>query len=313
MHAQSGAKKQVGTALQEVAVLAARMAAFFCAAGSGRFDGRAADHGAPDSVPRGGGSDRLFVAGGTADGAGGETIAAALIAGGVRVFGHHLKDGAPQGLYCANGQCAQWHGVGRRPAVKACMTLVAEGMEVAPLEGLPALQEAQETRFLGKTWFLDAIERVKVPALIIGGGPAGLSAAIELGRMGIETLLIDDKGRLGGKLVLQTHRFFGSTEAVYAGTRGIDIAARLEAESARWRGWQSGWRAPRWRCTLTDRWGSGAGAGRTRWSSRMPCSSPAGRAKRRSPSVAARSPACTGQGRSRRWSTATGSAPRSGC
>ncbi|MGB9724021.1 MAG: FAD-dependent oxidoreductase, partial [Chloroflexia bacterium] len=64
----------------------------------------------------------------------------------------------------------------------------------------------------------------------IGGGPAGLSAAIELGRRGIETLLVDDKHRLGGKLVLQTHRFFGSTEAVYAGTRGIDIAARLESE-----------------------------------------------------------------------------------
>ncbi|MGC9334113.1 MAG: FAD-dependent oxidoreductase, partial [Anaerolineae bacterium] len=36
--------------------------------------------------------------------------------------------------------------------------------------------------------------------------------------------------RLGGKLVLQTHRFFGSTEAVYAGTRGIDIATKLEEQ-----------------------------------------------------------------------------------
>ena len=34
----------------------------------------------------------------------------------------------------------------------------------------------------------------------------------------------------GGKLVLQTHRFFGSTNMVYAGTRGIDIATRLEKE-----------------------------------------------------------------------------------
>jgi sarcosine oxidase subunit alpha len=35
----------------------------------------------------------------------GETIASALFANGVRIFGHHHKDGAPQGLYCANGQC----------------------------------------------------------------------------------------------------------------------------------------------------------------------------------------------------------------
>jgi NADPH-dependent 2,4-dienoyl-CoA reductase/sulfur reductase-like enzyme/ferredoxin len=66
--------------------------------------------------------------------------------------------------------------------------------------------------------------------LILGGGPAGLSAAIELGKRGIQTLLVDDRHRLGGKLVLQTHRFFGSAEAVYAGTRGIDIAHKLEEQ-----------------------------------------------------------------------------------
>jgi len=35
---------------------------------------------------------------------------------------------------------------------------------------------------------------------------------------------------LGGKLVLQTHKFFGSIDACYAGTRGTDIASRLEQE-----------------------------------------------------------------------------------
>ena len=40
-----------------------------------------------------------------------------------------------------------------------------------------------------------------------------------------QTLLVDDKDRLGGKLVLQTHKFFGSIEDCYAGTRGIDIGA----------------------------------------------------------------------------------------
>ena len=59
---------------------------------------------------------------------------------------------------------------------------------------------------------------IEVPVLIIGGGPSGLSAAIELGKLGIQTILVDDKHRLGGKLVLQTHRFFGSSENVYAGT-----------------------------------------------------------------------------------------------
>ena len=37
----------------------------------------------------------------------GETIAAALFAHGERIFSYHHKDHAPQGIFCANGQCAQ--------------------------------------------------------------------------------------------------------------------------------------------------------------------------------------------------------------
>ncbi len=152
----------------------------------------------------------------------GETIASALFANGVRTFGHHPKDDAPQGIFCANGQCAQCLVLVDGRPVKACVELVQPGMRVEPVDGLPQLPP------LARSPRMDQIEEVAVPVLIIGGGPAGLSAAIELGRLGIEVLLVDDKHRLGGKLVLQTHRFFGSTNAVYAGTRGIDIAAKLE-------------------------------------------------------------------------------------
>ena len=68
------------------------------------------------------------------------------------------------------------------------------------------------------------IPQSETDVLVIGGGPAGLSAAKILGEKGIKVLLVDDKDRLGGKLVLQTHKFFGSSEDVYAGTRGIEIA-----------------------------------------------------------------------------------------
>jgi len=158
----------------------------------------------------------------------GETIASALFAAGIRIFGHHAKDGAAQGLFCANGQCAQCLVLADGVPVKSCMELVRPGARIEPVDGLPGLP----VRDAGTDPLAAArpIETVKVPVLIIGGGPAGLSAAIELGRRGVEALLVDDKHRLGGKLVLQTHRFFGSIEAVYAGTRGIDIATRLEAE-----------------------------------------------------------------------------------
>jgi sarcosine oxidase, subunit alpha len=155
----------------------------------------------------------------------GEALSSALIAHGVRTFGRHHVDGSPQGIYCANGQCAQCLVLADGRPVKACMTSVRAGMQVEPLEGLPVLPERARVPSFG------GVERLEVPVLVIGGGPAGLSAAALLGRQGIETLLVDDKDRLGGKLVLQTHRFFGSVDAVFAGTRGIDIATRLEEEA----------------------------------------------------------------------------------
>jgi NADPH-dependent 2,4-dienoyl-CoA reductase/sulfur reductase-like enzyme/Fe-S-cluster-containing hydrogenase component 2/bacterioferritin-associated ferredoxin len=154
----------------------------------------------------------------------GETIASALFANGVRTFGHHPKDGAPQGIFCANGQCAQCTVVANGLPVKSCMVVVGPGMAVQPLDGLPVLPDvAGQPR-------MHQVETVDVECLIIGGGPAGLTAAIELGKAGVRALIVDDKHRVGGKLVLQTHKFFGSIEACHAGTRGIDIATKLEQD-----------------------------------------------------------------------------------
>lgn len=65
--------------------------------------------------------------------------------------------------------------------------------------------------------------------LIIGGGPAGLAAAREAVRAKCHTVLIDDAMELGGQLVKQTHKFFGS-EMEYAGVRGIWITEKLVEE-----------------------------------------------------------------------------------
>jgi len=156
----------------------------------------------------------------------GETIASALFANNIKVFGHHHKDGSPLGIFCANGQCSQCMVIADGKPVKACMETVRPEMRVFPNEGHPELPQVS-TQPVFKP-----VPEIKVPVLILGGGPAGLSASIELGKIGIHALLVDDKHRLGGKLVLQTHRFFGSADAVYAGTRGIDIATILEKETA---------------------------------------------------------------------------------
>lgn len=153
-----------------------------------------------------------------------ETIAAALFANGIHVFGYHPKDHSPQGIFCANGQCSQCLVIADGKPLKSCSELIQPNMHVEPMEGLPKLPPVEQVPKLQE------IQELEVPVLIIGAGPAGLSAAIELGKLGIHCLLIDDKHRVGGKLVLQTHRFFGSVEAVHAGTRGIDIARILEQE-----------------------------------------------------------------------------------
>ena len=151
----------------------------------------------------------------------GEVISSALYAAGIAVFGHHGKDGGAQGIYCVNGQCSQCTVVADGRPVKSCMTPVTAGMTVASCEGLPALGE------LPPLAARPADEDFPVQVFIVGGGPAGICAAIELGRLGIGVLIVDDKQELGGKLSLQTHGFFGSVADCWAGTRGHDIGRYL--------------------------------------------------------------------------------------
>ncbi|MCK5826875.1 FAD-dependent oxidoreductase, partial [Candidatus Bipolaricaulota bacterium] len=154
----------------------------------------------------------------------GETISSALFAAGIRVFGKHPKDGAPQGIFCANGQCSQCMVIANGAPVKACMTPAVPNMLVESMNDFPVLPAVSQVPDMGET------EIIEVDVLILGGGPAGMSAALELAESNVDVLLVDDKDRLGGKLVLQTHKFFGSIDAVYAGTRGIDIGKRLAAD-----------------------------------------------------------------------------------
>lgn len=152
----------------------------------------------------------------------GEMISSALFAHGIHIFGHHNKDDSPQGMFCANGQCAQCLVIADGIPVKSCITPVAEGMKVKSLDGLPELLKDDEVVKSGGN-----VPIVDTQVLIIGGGPAGMSAAIELGKMGVQCIICDDKQVLGGKLSLQTHNFFGSIRDCFAGTRGMDIGDNL--------------------------------------------------------------------------------------
>ena len=68
--------------------------------------------------------------------------------------------------------------------------------------------------------------------VIIGAGPAGLSAAIEAARCGMNIAVYDENKRPGGQLFKQIHKFFGSKEH-HAKERGFHIGEELLAEADR--------------------------------------------------------------------------------
>ena len=151
-----------------------------------------------------------------------EVISSALYANGIKIFSYHKKDGSPQGIFCANGQCAQCSVVADGVVVKACITKIKERMDIRTLKGVAKLKDYDSSKME-----FSSIQEIDTDVLIVGGGPSGMSACEEIAKFNLDVILIDDKSKFGGKLVLQTHKFFGSVDDCYAGTRGIDIAEKL--------------------------------------------------------------------------------------
>ncbi|MGQ9552305.1 MAG: FAD-dependent oxidoreductase [Candidatus Bathycorpusculaceae bacterium] len=165
---------------------------------------------------------RIFLDGREIEAYEGETVVAALYASGIKVYSHSIKYGRPRGFFCGIGKCSSClMRVNGMPHVRTCITLVEEGMKVEYEKDrgeLPEDRESEVTR-----------ESVETDLVVVGGGPAGLSSAIAASNMGLETYLLDENPKLGGQLIKQTHKFFGS-KSTYAGIRGIEIAKTLLGE-----------------------------------------------------------------------------------
>jgi sarcosine oxidase subunit alpha len=61
--------------------------------------------------------------------------------------------------------------------------------------------------------------------LVIGGGPAGISAALAAGRAGVRVLLVEDDPRLGGRLLAERHLIDDMPGADWARRAGLELAA----------------------------------------------------------------------------------------
>lgn len=71
----------------------------------------------------------------------------------------------------------------------------------------------------------------RVDVIVIGAGPAGLSAAIQGAKSGMVVKVFDENAKPGGQLFKQIHKFFGSKEH-QAKIRGFRIGEKLLAEAA---------------------------------------------------------------------------------
>ena len=67
--------------------------------------------------------------------------------------------------------------------------------------------------------------------IVVGAGPAGLSAAIQAARYGAKTAVFDENASPGGQLFKQIHKFFGSKEH-HAKVRGFNIGKELLQEAS---------------------------------------------------------------------------------
>ncbi len=102
------------------------------------------------------------------------------------------------------------------PNVKTCREPVREGLVVERQRGWVPPAGGVE---------LGGVENRELEAdlLVVGGGPAGLSAALKAAEYGLDVVIVDEHLRLGGQLLKQTHKFFGSVE-LFGGLRGFQIA-----------------------------------------------------------------------------------------
>ena len=120
----------------------------------------------------------------------GETLAATLSAAGILQY-RQTASGAPRGLHCGMGACFDCLvTVDGKTSQRACLTKVRDGMVVgSAVPAGPASLAPQPT----------AIPDRACDLLVVGAGPAGLSAAHAAAEAGAQVVVLDERGEAGGQ------------------------------------------------------------------------------------------------------------------
>ncbi|MFG1879808.1 2Fe-2S iron-sulfur cluster-binding protein [Sphaerisporangium sp. NPDC049003] len=150
----------------------------------------------------------------------GDTLAAALLANGVRKIGTSVTLGRPRGIFGAwteePNAVVQIERPFSEPMVQATTIPLYEGLAATGLAGRGRLSpEPDPARY-------DATH-AHCDVLVVGAGPAGLTAALAAARTGARVILADDRFQPGGSLPDTGETVDGRPGSEWA----LDVAAEL--------------------------------------------------------------------------------------
>jgi len=125
----------------------------------------------------------------------GDTLAAALLGNDVRVIAHSVTYGRPRGVFSAGvEEPSALVQVGNDTMLRATQVQLVDGLEAIGLNGRGRLSSEPDTGRFDKMY-------AHCEVLVIGGGRAGITAALEASQTGGRVILVDEQAELGGRLL----------------------------------------------------------------------------------------------------------------
>ena len=126
----------------------------------------------------------------------GDTLASAMIANGVLAVAPSTYLGRPRGIFAAGVDEPNALVQLDDPMQLATTVELMDGLAATTLRGRGKLTETPDSTRYDK-------RNVHCDVLVVGGGPAGLAAALAAARTGARTILVDDQRELGGALLTE--------------------------------------------------------------------------------------------------------------
>ena len=185
---------------------------------------------APYRTPIGGRIDRgrsleFSFDGRTFTGHPGDTLASALLAHGLHKIATSVKLGRPRGISAAwaedTGGLVQIEAPFPEPMLLASTIELHDGLAARGLPGQGRLADiADSARY-------DAMH-AHADVLVVGAGPAGLSAALTAARAGARVVVVDEQSEAGGSLLGSTDQIDGAAATEWVRTVVAELATHPE-------------------------------------------------------------------------------------